>query len=68
MIGHLKLSSWSKRKSEENLQNIRSTIKRNNIHIMVILEERRKKKGQKTKKGQCIFKATMIQNFPNLGT
>ena len=50
------------KKSEESLQDLRDTIKRNNIHIMGIPGRQEKEKGTAN-----IFKAIVAENMPNLG-
>lgn len=49
------------RKNEDSPQGILDTIKRSNIYIVRISEEKEKKKGI-----ESIFKAIMVENIQNL--
>lgn len=58
-VDHLKLSSQrskqtNSKKNEESLWDLRSTFKRNNLHIIGVLAE-------------SLFKEIMVEIFPNLG-
>ena len=48
--------------NEESLRELWDNVKRTNIHIIVVPEEKRDRKGQKK-----IFEEIIAENFPNMG-
>lgn len=50
------------RKDEESLWELWHTIKRNNLQINCVAEEKRKR----MKEAESLFKELMSENFPNL--
>ena len=48
--------------NENRLRELSDSIKHNNIHIIGILEEEEKEKGEEN-----LFEEIIIENFPNLG-
>ena len=50
------------KRTEDSLRDLWDNIKRNNILIIWVPEEEKKKKGT-----EKIFEETLVENFPNLG-